>query len=39
MSVLGRFLVAFGDNVLTGCLAALAAAVVVPAAFPSLFDL
>lgn len=37
MSVLGRFLVVFGDNLLTGCLAALAAAVVIPAAFPTLF--
>ncbi len=39
MSVLGRFLVAFGDNLLTGCLAVLAAAAVIPAAFPSLFVL
>ena len=39
MSVLGRFLLVFGDNVLTGCLAALAVAVAVPAAFSSIFVL
>jgi len=39
MSVLGRFLVVFGDNVLTGCLAALAAAAVVPATFGAIFVL
>jgi|DewCreStandDraft_4_1066084.scaffolds.fasta_scaffold251345_2 hypothetical protein len=39
MSVLGRFLVAFGDNVLTGCLAVLALAVAVPATFGALFVL
>ncbi len=39
MSVLGRFLVVFGDNLLTGCLAVLAAAAIIPTAFPSLFVL
>lgn len=39
MSVLGRFLVVFGDNVLTGSLAALAVAVAIPAAFSAIFVL
>ena len=39
MSVLGRFLVVFGDNVLTGSVAALAVVVGVSAAFSTLFVL
>jgi hypothetical protein len=37
MRKVGRFLVAFGDNLLTGCLAALAIAVAIPVAFSAIF--
>jgi len=39
MYQLGRFLVVFGDNVLTGCLAALAVAAAIPVAFAAIFVL
>lgn len=39
MNELGRFLLVFGDNVLTGCLAALAVAVAIPVAFSAIFIL
>lgn len=39
MKKLGRFLVVFGDNVLTGCLAALGIAAAIPVAFAALFVL
>jgi len=39
MNVLGRFLVVFGDNLLTGCVAALAFIVAVPTAVKTFFVL